>query len=175
MREGDQMKKLLGFLGEYWLEIAFAALLGVAMLSAGVERTRRLKVQAEFSEFKATAAENARQAEAREREKEQQWSEKVTEVSTHAQGQINALQADLVSSRTASERLHRAAAAAAKRAASQTPAVASAGPSVGSADPLDLLVGVLQRHSDELVEVGGYADKLRIAGLACERADEVTR
>lgn len=169
------MKKLLAFFADYWMQIGIALVLAAALLSAGVERTRRLKVQAEFSEFKATAAENARKAESREREKERQWSERVTELSTHAQGQINALQADLAASRTASQRMLAAAAATAKRGASQAPPAAGAGPSVGGPDPLDLLVGVLQRHSDELVEVGGYADTLRIAGLACERADEVTR
>lgn len=169
------MKKLLAFFADYWMQIGIALVLAAALLSAGVERTRRLKVQAEFSEFKATAAENARLAEVKERKIEQQWAAKAAEVSTHAQSQINALQADLAASRTASQRLLAAAAATAKRGASQTPAIAGTGPSVGGADPLDLLVGVLQRHSDELVEVGGYADKLRIAGLACERADEVTR
>lgn len=44
------------------------------------------------------------------------------------------------------------------------------------ADPLDLLVGVLERHSRELETVGGFADELRARGLACERsADALTK
>ena len=40
------------------------------------------------------------------------------------------------------------------------------------ADPLDLLVGVLERHSRALEEVGGFADELRARGNACERAGD---
>lgn len=32
----------------------------------------------------------------------------------------------------------------------------------------DLFVGMLDRHTRELEEIGGYADKLRLAGLMCE-------
>ena len=48
------------------------------------------------------------------------------------------------------------------------PAIAS--PGIQGADALDLLTGMLARHSAELVDVGEFADRLRIAGLTCERS-----
>lgn len=46
------------------------------------------------------------------------------------------------------------------------------GPGKQGADPLDLLIGMLTRHTGELVAVGRYADQLRISGLACERISD---
>lgn len=58
------------------------------------------------------------------------------------------------------------------RTARRPAAGAGAAPAVAGelgGDALDLFAGLLDRHSRELVEVGGYADKLRVAGQACER------
>jgi outer membrane murein-binding lipoprotein Lpp len=59
--------------------------------------------------------------------------------------------------------------------------VAAGRPAAGNSQPvgrgsreqdqaaLDLLAGLLDRRSGELVDVAEYADRLKIAGLACER------
>lgn len=36
----------------------------------------------------------------------------------------------------------------------------------------DMFIGMLDRHTKELEEIGGYADKLRLAGLMCERISD---
>ncbi|KQP43900.1 DUF2514 family protein [Pseudorhodoferax sp. Leaf274] len=113
-------------------------------------------------------------AEQRERTREQQWAAVAAKEAVDAQTRINALQGDLAASRGAADRLRIAAADAARRARQTraASAAASASPGVAAADPLDLLVGVLQRHSDELVRVGAYADQLRVAGETCERISD---
>lgn len=50
----------------------------------------------------------------------------------------------------------------------QTAASSERGPSKQDQTTFDLFIGMLDRHTKELEEIGGYADKLRIAGLACE-------
>ncbi len=74
--------------------------------------------------------------------------------------------------RAAVERLQSqlATLAARLRSAPQHSAPAVAGPGVQGADALDLLTGMLARHSAELVQVGEFADQLRIAGHTCERS-----
>jgi hypothetical protein len=151
------------------------ALVGLLLAALGVQTVRIAGLKQEAAEQRASLATATQRAEHEQREIEAQRAAAITEVQTHAQSQINALAADLVASRTAADGL-RAAAASAARRARQNPAVAGAGPSEPGSDSLDLLVGVLERHSAELVEVGEFADRARIAGMACERAyDGLTR
>ena len=56
------------------------------------------------------------------------------------------------------------------RAAAACPA--ERGARVASADPLDLLADVYARADREAAELGRYADELRRAGAACERASD---
>ncbi|WP_316855673.1 DUF2514 family protein [Ralstonia mannitolilytica] len=58
---------------------------------------------------------------------------------------------------------------AASRAASHT-AAAGSGPGQPGGDPLDVLVDVLRRTDGAAGELGEYADRLKVAGLACERS-----
>ncbi|CAJ0704773.1 hypothetical protein LMG19089_03678 [Ralstonia edaphis] len=53
--------------------------------------------------------------------------------------------------------------------ASGHPTAASAGPGQPGGAPLDVLVNVLSRSDQTSGELAGYADRLRVAGLACER------
>lgn len=132
------------------------------------------EIRVEQANAVAAAAGRARAAEKREREKEQQWATTAAKEAFDAQTKINALQSDIGAARGAAERLRVAAAGSARRAR-EAPGAPGAGQGVPGADTLDLLVGVLQRHSDELVAVGAYADQLRVAGDTCERiSDAVT-
>ncbi|WP_316893276.1 DUF2514 family protein [Ralstonia mannitolilytica] len=64
---------------------------------------------------------------------------------------------------------------AASRTASHTTAAGS-GPGQPGGDPLDMLVDVLSRTDSAAGQLGEYADKLKVAGLACERSyDALTR
>jgi len=52
--------------------------------------------------------------------------------------------------------------------ATQTTEAAERSQSKQDQTTFDLFVGMLDRHTRELEEIGGYADKLRLAGLMCE-------
>lgn len=146
---------------------------GVAVLLAWTHwqayRQGGASARTELAQVRQQAAEQVAQAERRQREIEAQRTRDVQEIQTNAQEQIDALAADLAASRAAADSLRSAAASAARRACPR-PASASTGQGQSDTAALDLLVDVLHRHSQELVAVGEYADRLRIAGRACERA-----
>ena len=54
------------------------------------------------------------------------------------------------------------------------PGAATTGIDQPSATAIDLLAKLLERHTEELVEVGGYADQLRAVGETCEAAYDAT-
>lgn len=149
----------------YGLGLALVA----ALLWGFAERTRGASARQELATVQLAAAKAHAAAEAKERAQEREWSNRTTEIANVAQAKISALEGDLSVARSAAERLRLAARAAASRRASEAPQVAESSPGIAGSDPLDLFVGLLQRHSDELVSVGRYADQLRIAGEACER------
>lgn len=151
---------------------------GAQTVRLSSERTAHQTTKTDFAELRAKAEADRADGEAAERRKERQWSEKLNEVSNHAQTRIEVLQGDLASARTAADRLRiaaRAAAAASASRASESPNPTGGGQGVQDPTPGDLLADVLQRHSVELVSVGEYADRLRVAGEACERSgDSIT-
>lgn len=154
------------------LALAFMAVL----LLWSEERTDHAKTERDYAELREKAEQDARKAEKRERELEGQWQAKTDKEAQDAQAKINTLSRQLATASAARDRLLTAAASASRGGASKAAITSDAGQSVTSPDPLDLLVGVLARHSAELVEVGHYADGLRIAGEACERlSDQITR
>lgn len=163
LAESETMTALLDL--RIWLALALAA----ALAWGGVERMRGNGARTALAEFRLTAETARAEAERKQREIEAQRTRDVQEVATHAQEQINALERDLADSRGAADRLRVAAASAARRACPR-PAAAGTGPAQPDSSALDVLVDVLHRHSRELVEVGEYADRLRIAGIACERS-----
>ncbi|MFM9922763.1 DUF2514 family protein [Variovorax sp. H27-G14] len=155
---------------------ALGLALVAALATAGIERTRGASARTdaasarqELAEYRAAQAESQRLAERAQRTEEQRRAAAVAKEVIDAQSRIASLEADLQRARTAAVSLHDAAVIAARRARAQS-AAAGAGEGEPGADALDLLVGVLERHSDELVTVGQYADRLRIAGIACERS-----
>lgn len=75
--------------------------------------------------------------------------------------------ADADSARAASDRLRQQLAVLQRRARDSAAAGGSQGQS--GADTLDLLVGLLSGMDAAGRDISGYADQLRIAGLACEK------
>lgn len=152
-----------------WLDLrrCLAGLLVASLLWGGWERMRGNDARTDLANLRTANAESARHAEKAEREQERTWTERVTEAATNAQAQQNTLDPAVADGRAAADRLPDAARTATSRACPRA-ASASAGPAEPREDPLDLLADVLHRHSVELVEVGEFADRLRIAGLACE-------
>ena len=145
----------------------YAVLIGSMLL--GIWRLDVSRQQIGYDKAVAEQAVRDKAADAQARETEAGWKTKIDEVSNDAKQQIDSLQIDLADAGRAADRLRSAAKIAASRARENSGA-ADPGAGQSCPDTADLLSTLLDRHSAELVAVGGYSDRLRIAGLACERA-----
>lgn len=146
-------------------------LIGIGLLLAvlGLQRVHIAGMERDAVERRAVDAESQRLAERAQRTEEQRRNAAVAKEATSAQTQTAALDASLPAARAASDGVRDAATDAASRArASACPAVASA--RQPGEDPIGLLVDVLGRADKRAGELAEYADRLRIAGIACERS-----
>lgn len=103
-------------------------------------------------------------------EREARAQSAINEEADHAQTEIANLARRLGAARADSERLREQYRAAAERGRRQVACPAGVGASEQAADPLGVLAGLLDRADREAEEVAGYADRLRLAGGACERS-----
>lgn len=157
-----------------WLVI-IGALLAVVMFDqvrvsnarAGADRAR-----AELADTIARYAQAAKKAEEAARQEEARRADATRKVIEDAHVKVESAQAAAALAGGAAERLQQRVAAliAAGRAPAGNPSAPGRGPSKQSADALDLLSGVLVRMGGDAGQLAAYADRLRIAGLACERA-----
>lgn len=150
-----------------WLALVLAAFLAFTHFLA--YRAGRAAVRAEFDAYKTAQAEQRLLADRAQRHEETRRQSAIDKEAADASARIATLETDLAGARSAADGLRLAAAGAADRVRKGAKASTS-GPAQPGGDSLDLLVGVLTRHTGELVAVGEYADRLRIAGLACERS-----
>lgn len=121
-------------------------------------------VLADISAKTAKAAEQFRQTETG-------WRDAFDKEARDGRTKLDAARRDAAAAGAAADGLQRALdrfRAAARAAEGAGAAQRGAGEPGG--DPLDLLAKLLAGHSAELVAVAGYADELRVRGLACERA-----
>ena len=142
----------------WWLTATVALAAGVA-LGGGLQQIRVANAQAARADARARHAE---------------WRNRIDKETQDGQTSIDIARDDALTARAAADSL-RAQLDAYRRAApraAEDPGAAGAGPSEPGADPLDLLAGLLARHSGELVEVGAFADELHARGLTCERASD---
>lgn len=158
----------------------FTYVLGVTLLGSIVtnctthnrlqaERLAHAQTKTEFSKQVAAAQELRAEEEAKRRKAEQELRDAQED---HAQ-EVQALHLDLdrarAAGRVASERLRDAATAAAARARAQCAAATPADLRAATGDTLDVLGRVLAEIDDYAGVVAEFADRSRIAGLACER------
>lgn len=85
------------------------------------------------------------------------------------------LAADVAAGRTVSDRLRQQLDALRARYASCHSAAAERGPGQPGADPIGLLIDMYAGLDQTGREVAEYADRLKIAGLACERSYDTVR
>lgn len=154
--------------GKWLLYAAF-----IASLLLGLWRLDVSRQQIGYDKREAEQAKKDEAATDAAREQETKWQKKYDEVAYDAQEKIAGIEGKLLDARTSADRLR----IAARRAASsvQNPFAANTSESQPDSTPGDLLAGLLERHSQELVTVGRFADQLRIAGVACEAADGAVR
>lgn len=114
------------------------------------------------------AAKEAEDAEAK-RTKETEDQKQADKEAEHAQQQINALERERNAARDDADRMRRLYHQAAERGRQAVACASGAGQGEQGADPIGVFAELLERADRRAEEVAGYADHLRIAGLACER------
>lgn len=164
---------IFGKLIPSWVPLAVIAFLCVLILGQRVQvsnaKANVARSQKDLSDYKLGQSEQRILADRAQRTEEQRKQSVVTKEATNATTESNALAPDVRRATGAADGLRSAATATARRAC-PNPVPATAGPSEPDTGALDLFTELLSRHSRELVEVGESADRLRIAGSACERA-----
>jgi len=146
------------------------ALLGVQQVRIDRAHAEYAQLEQQIAEERQKASEAARIAEQEARDEEQRREQRRQEIIDEAEGRTELAKA-------AASDAERAAAGLRERLASLVAAIrqttsdtqpAKRGPGKQDRDSLDLLTGVLQRSDDGAGQLAVYADRLRIAGLACE-------
>lgn len=156
------------------LLVAVAAL----VLSYGAGRVQQhgadTKVfQAERNRAALDAARAQIKATDEARIEEQRRAKQLSDIANEATQQAAVARADARAAGAAADKLRARVAelASASRATKDTVAAGASSGELGG-DPLDVLVDVLRRTDDAAGELSEYADNLRVAALACERAYE---
>lgn len=150
--------------------VAIGVMLGAAYRQGeAADKARSDKVIAKMISDAAQAEADAQQ---KQREEEQRRTDQLEKVKQDAQREIDSYAAAADGARSALAGLQQRLAklASSTSAASKSATAAQRGEGKPSADTADVLAGMLQRHAAELVEVSSYADRLKAAGLACERS-----
>lgn len=147
----------------------------LAMVVAGVAAwwVQGWRYDAKISRIETAQATALADAQARARQIEQARVAAIEEVTKDADEKIAAVQADADAAADSAKRL-RAELTRLRRAAGNT-AASGSGSGQPGADPISVLAVVLGELDDRAGEVGRYADRLRVAGLACEKAYESLR
>lgn len=155
-----------------WVPLAVIAFLCALILGQRVQvsnaKANVARSQKELADYKLGQSEQRTLADRAQRTEEQRRTDVVTKEATNATTESNALAPDVRRASGAADGLRSAAANTARRAC-PSPAPATASPREPDTGALDLLVDVLSRSSGRNAELAEYADRLRIAGAACER------
>lgn len=155
-----------------WLIFALVALSALQQVRVSDAKADAAEARSALAGDRARYASDALKRGEEERKIEVARQTENERIAREAQEQVKTAEA---ASRDAADAASRLRDRVASLLRAQRAAGASPGPVVGgsaAAAPGDLLAGVLDRHSRELVEVGRFADASRIAGLACEASYE---
>jgi len=153
-----------------WVLANWKLLLAVVLLVLlGLQTVRVAELKQDAADQRAADAETRLLADRAQRTEEQRRSAAVTKEATDAQIRIASLEGDLRLAAGAADGLRAAANSAASRARAGACA-ATSGPSQSGADAIGVLADVLGRADQRAGVLAEHADRLRIAGIACERS-----
>ncbi|QIM49002.1 DUF2514 family protein [Pusillimonas sp. DMV24BSW_D] len=158
------IKALIGWKGY----VVAAALAGV-----GVWVVQGWRYDAKISRIETAQATALANAQAKARQIEQASQAAIEEVAKNADEKIAVATADADAARNSAGRLRTELARL--RRASENAVVASSGKSESGIDTIGVLIDVLEGVERNGREVAEYADRLKVAGFACERAYERLR
>lgn len=149
---------------------ALAVGLVLALLTVGVERSRRLEAVTALAKYRADVAEATGRAEAAQREEEARRVAAIGKVVKDAQRDVERARGDAIAARVAGDGLREQLARyrRATCAAGQDSGTASGGPPADAAG--DLLADVQRRLDAAADGIAAHADLASAAGRACERA-----
>jgi len=151
-----------------------AALLAAALFGAGWQ-IQGWRMDAKIAALHTQHAAALADAQAAARAIETRRMEEIEHVRATAQTRIDTLRGDADRAGAAAERLRRELAAARARGTASDTTAADRGPRQPDTTTVDMLTGLLERMEQEAQSMAGYADELRIAGLACEASYEAVR
>ncbi len=167
---GDDMFSLILANWKWVLIAGLLVALGAQQMRVDHAHAETAQVREKFATAQKNAAEAAQKAEEDARAEETRREAEKEKVIDEANAQTAVAQAAAASAADAAASLRNRLAlyTAAIRKATSDSGSPSASPSKRGADPLDMLAGVLTRADDTAGELAAYADRLRIAGQACE-------
>lgn len=157
--------------GINWIVLAaFASLI----LLLGVEEIRISGLKTEMAEYVSETEKSARIAAEQSLSEMNRRQSAFDEEAQHARAEKAELEATVVQLADAADGLRGDLANFTQRAKSNACATVRSTGKPG-ADPLDMLAGVLARADREAAILAEYSDRLRLAGIACERASDAAR
>lgn len=162
---------------KFVLIAALLAMLGVQQVRISHAQTELAKVRQQYAEERQKAADAARKAEQDARDEETRREQIKEEIIDAAEQRVELAKAAAADADSAAAGLRERLAAhlAASRGSAKNSGPGKGSEGKPSADTLDLLAGVLSRLDDTSGDLAAYADRLVIAGLACERQYESLR
>lgn len=161
---------MLAFLAG-WRGYAILAAVVAALTGGSVWTVLGWRCDATVSAIQRDNERAVAQAQAYARATEQSRAKAATAILDNAQRETVAVRADAAAARAASDKL-RAELASLRRRTARDTAASGTGSGESGADTLDLLIRLLSGVDTAGQAVSGYADELRIAGLACERSHD---
>lgn len=158
------------FLLANWKYVFMAVLLALL----GVQELRVNNAQTNLAEYKQEVQAQSLAAEQAARAEEARKQEAYDEQAKNARAELADREATIAQLADDGDRVRGELASFAKRACAQ-PKSPLGGKSESGQDPIALLSVLLSRADREAEELAGFADRLRIAGIACERASDQAR
>lgn len=156
----------------FWIRAVVAlAILGACFFCY---RAGKASKGAEFDAYKLAQAEQRTLADRAREHRNAARQADVDKEARDGQQKFSALEAQRDAARADGERMRSLYLAAAERARKLSSTVPS-GPGQSDPDPIGVFAGLLERADRRAEAVGGYAQKLRIAGTVCERSFDALR